>query len=94
MVGPIGLSNAWNQQVAAHRNVTDRKEKLELEILRQASLKDFEDTIFLKRLSLLRGSVGGERWQYRELLRNSMEFSRVVVQPRQNVDMREIILEI
>ena len=92
MVGP-SPSAAWNQQVAAHRNNTDQKEKLELEILKQASLREFEDDEFLRRLRYLRGSVGGERWQYMELLRSTLEFARVVVKPKNNVDMREIILK-
>ena len=90
MVGSIA---AWNQQVVAHKTITDKKEILELEILKQASLRDFEDDIFLKRLRLLRGSVGGEMWKYRELLRSTLEFSRVVVKPKHDMDMREIILK-
>ena len=90
MVGP---SEVWNQQVATHITIIDQKEKLELEILKQTSLRDFEDDIFLKRLRLLKGSVGGERWKYRELLRSSMVFARVVVKPKHNVDMRETILK-
>ena len=73
----VGHSAAWNQQVDAHTTVNDNKEKLEVEILKQASLRDFEDDIFLKRLRLLRGSVGEERWKYRELLRSSLVFVRV-----------------
>ena len=86
----IGSSGVWNQQMAAHKKVTDQEEKPELEILKQASLRDFEDNIFLKRLRLLRGSVGVKRWKYRELLRSSMVFSRVVVKPRHDVDMRDV----
>ena len=90
MVGP-SPSAACYQQVAAHGNNTDHKEKLELEILKQASLREFEDVEFLRRLRYLRGSVVGERWQYREMLRSTLEFARVIVKPKNNVDMREII---
>ena len=48
MVGPAP-SAAWNQQVPAHRNNTDQKEKLELEILKQASLRN------LKMMNVLKG---------------------------------------
>ena len=47
----------------------------------------------MKRPRLLRGSVGRKRWKYRELFRRSIVFVRVVVQPRQYVDIREIILK-
>ena len=60
MVGP-NPNDAWNQQVAAHRNNTDQKEKLELEILKQVSLREFEDDEFLRRLRYLIGSVEEDR---------------------------------
>ena len=50
-----------------------KKERVEFELLKQASLRDFEDELFLKRLRLLRGFVAGEGWKYRELLRSSIE---------------------
>ena len=44
------------QQITTH----DQKERLEYELLKQDSLKEFEDEAFMRRLGHLRGSVGGE----------------------------------
>ena len=78
----IGSSGVWNQQVATRRRVIDQEEKLKSRDPEAGLLKDFEDEIFLKMLKLLRSSVGGERWKYKELLRSSLIFARVVVKPK------------
>ena len=46
--------------MAKHFNIQEKQEKVEYELFKQASLKDFEDDVFLRRLRHLRGSVGGE----------------------------------
>ena len=42
----------------------------------------------------LRGSIGGEHWQYRELLRSTIVFARVVIKPKDNVHLRVIMIKI
>ena len=83
----------WNQQVAQHFTTQDKKKRLECELLKQASLKDFEDEAFLRRLRHLRGSVGGEHWAYRKILRSTIDFIRVVIKPKEAVHLREIIIK-
>ena len=79
--------------MARHFTTQDQKERLEYELLKQASFKDFEDEAFLRRLRHLRGSVGGEHWAYKEILISTIDFARVVIKPKEAVHIREIIIK-
>ena len=89
-----GSSSLRNQQVVQHFQTQNHKEKLEYELLKQASLKDFEDEGFMRRLRHLKGSVGGEHWHYREILRSTIDFVRVVIKANDQVHLKEIIIKI
>ena len=41
----------------------------------------------------LRGSVGGDHWKYREILRSTIDFTRVVINSKDQVHLREIIIK-